>query len=80
MNSTQASIEYGVLSIGRGNVSGGGWREENIFGSQVSAVGYRVRAFRFGCGHGPEPVPDAEHLNLRPEGRDPGPENKSGRR
>ncbi len=30
-----------------------------------------------GTGADPEPVPDAEHPNLGPDGRDPGPENKS---
>ena len=57
--------------------TGGGWRAENIFGSQVSAVGYRIRVFRFGCGYWPEPVPGAEYLNLTTEGRDLGPENES---
>jgi hypothetical protein len=43
------SIEYGVMSIGCGNVSGGGWRPQlagggqDIFGSQVSAIGSQVR-------------------------------------
>ncbi len=44
-----------------------------MFGSQVSAVGYQVRVI--GYGYGPEPEPAPEHLNLGPDGRDPGPEN-----
>ncbi len=72
------SFEYGVLSIGRGIVSGGGWQPQvagggkkisSGIGSQLT--GYQVRVFRFGCGYGPEPVPGAEHLNLSPDGRDP---------
>jgi hypothetical protein len=56
-------------------------RQRYIFGSRVSAdrvsgTGYQVRVIRFGCGYGPEPVPVAEHLNLRPDGRDLGPENE----
>jgi len=39
-----------------------------IFGSQVSAIGYRVRVIRFRYGFGPEPEPGAEYLNLGPEG------------
>jgi len=38
-------------------------------------IGYQVRVLRFGYGFGPEPVPGAEHPNLEPEGRDPGPES-----
>ncbi len=64
-------------------VAGGGLRWQvagktsSGLGSQL--IGHRVRVFRFGCGCGPEPVPGAEHLNLRPEGRDLGPETASAR-
>jgi len=48
------SIEYREMHRFGWQVAapGGGWRAENIFGSQVSAVGYRVRVFRFGFGNG----------------------------
>jgi hypothetical protein len=67
------------MSIGCGNVSGGGWRPQvagggqDIFGSQVSAIGSQVRVVGCGCGCGCGPEP--EHLNLGPDGRDQGPEN-----
>jgi hypothetical protein len=76
------SIEYGVLSIGRYNVSGGGWQLQVAGGGKKTSsglrsrlIGHQVRASGTGTGAGPEPVPDAEHLNLEPEGRDLGPEN-----
>jgi hypothetical protein len=40
-----------------------GERLRYIFRSRVSAVGSRVRVIGYGCGCGPEPVPDAEYLN-----------------
>ena len=48
-----------------------------LFRSQVSAIGYQVRVFRYGYRYGPEPAPGAEHLNPGPDGRDPRPENAS---
>ncbi len=42
--------------VGKFRVAGGGLRwqvaGEEIFGSQVSAVGYQVRVIRFGYGYG----------------------------
>ncbi len=48
-----------------------------MLGSQVSAAGSPVRVigYGYGCGPEPEPAPAPEHLNLGPDGRDPGPEN-----
>ena len=40
-------------------------------GSQPSGIGHGLSGT--GTGAGPEPVPGAEYLNLRPEGRDLGP-------
>ena len=46
-------------------------------GLRSRLIGYQVRGFWYGYGCGPEPVPDSEHLNQGPDGRDPGPENGS---
>ena len=60
----------------RGNVSGGGWREETVFGSRVSVDQVSGSGpSGAGTGTGPEPVPEPEHLNQTPDGRDLGPEN-----
>ena len=40
-----------------------------------SRLRVQVRAQVRGRESGPEPVPEPEHLNLIPDGRDPGPEN-----
>ena len=53
------SIEYGVLSIGRYNVSGGGWQLQVAGGGKKTStglwsrlIGYQVRVIRcgYGCG------------------------------
>ena len=51
----------------QGKLSSGLW-------SRRSAIWYGSSGS--GTGAGPEPVPAPEYLNLRPDGRDPGPENE----
>ena len=55
--------------------SGGRWRE-TFSGLRSRQSGIRYGLSGSGTGAGPEPVPDAEHLNPGPDGRDPGPENE----
>ena len=77
----EARRPRGLVEQKRDNASGGGPRARvagktsSGLGSQVT--GYRARVVRFGFGFGPEPAPDAEHPNLRPDGRDLRPENES---
>jgi hypothetical protein len=46
------------------------WPGTYIFRSQVRLIGSQVRVVRYGHGYGcgPEPAPDAEHLNPGPDG------------
>jgi hypothetical protein len=37
-------------------------------GLRSRMIGHQVRVFWFGYGYRPEPVPDAEYLNLGPDG------------